>query len=642
MKGICGYIAFTSLTLGALNCAEAGTITAASAGLPDVSAAVGSALDGDTVVLPATPSPVSWTSTLTITKGITLQGATTVSGDHNTQLAGTPMAAIDNTVIINNVPVSGGNNPLMVVIIPSGKSFRLTGITFQMGTTGASNNGQIRIGTASTTAPIRYIRIDHCHNSLGGEPFHLSGWWYGVVDHNIFDYGIGSLIVAEMDGYGGRSNQYGDGSWVDSPNFGSEAFIFFEDNTFNAEATSDAVSGVIDGVGGGRYVERYNVMNNCLLGGGHGTDAVTRGRRSSEYYGNLVYPGSNMAGGWGHHLRSGTALTYNNQWITSNSNLVGGKGLQVFRLYSNGHSPWGTGANAATATAAFGANTWDANDTTGTGGYVAGNASHIFATGTVSTTDTTNATLTDSTAHWAINQWASYGVIDVTNSACGRIISNTSTQLTCLTTNSGAYVTPVFNAGDGYKIYQVVVPLDGIGRGKGDLLVRVPNPSGGNNIAYWPENTVTGTQSWPRNALEPVYGWDSYNGQAVKLHPIGPQGITIAENRDFYNLNTTWTPGNPLTTGVAVGKLADRPTQCTPGTDITGVTPNPPGVAYWATDTGPSNQNGSVSGTLYVCRSTNTWTPYYTPYQYPHPLVSGATPSPSPPAAPKNLRITAP
>ena len=58
----------------------------ASPSYTDVTAAVASASDGDTVMVPA--GTASWTSTLTITKGIALIGATTITGTTQTRLLG--------------------------------------------------------------------------------------------------------------------------------------------------------------------------------------------------------------------------------------------------------------------------------------------------------------------------------------------------------------------------------------------------------------------------------------------------------------------------------------------------------------------------------------------------------------------------
>jgi hypothetical protein len=74
------------------------------------------------------------------------------------------------------------------------------------------------------------------------------------------------------------------------------------------------------------------------------------------------------------------------------------------------------------------------------------------------------------------------------------------------------------------------------------------------------------------------------------------------------------------TSGVGCGTLASRPSTCSVG------------VGYWATDQSCSDLSGmtgvqpttQIDGTLYTCTSPNTWTSYYTPYAYPHPLTYGS------------------
>jgi len=107
---------------------------------------------------------------------------------------------------------------------------------------------------------------------------------------------------------------------------------------------------------------------------------------------------------------------------------------------------------------------------------------------------------------------------------------------------------------------------------------------------------------WPHEMLEPVYCWNNklngkMNDPAATVHSVYP---SVQENRDYYNYSSNFDG----TRGVGSGTSADRPSTCTTG------------VAYWATD----------KNTLYQCASTNTWAPYYTPYTYPHPLVTGAPP----------------
>ena len=82
-----------ALLFAASGAAQAKTITALSPSLFDVNKAIGSAVDGDTVIIPA--GKATWTSQLVITKAITLMGKTTTDS-----LAGT---ANDQTIIQYNL-----------------------------------------------------------------------------------------------------------------------------------------------------------------------------------------------------------------------------------------------------------------------------------------------------------------------------------------------------------------------------------------------------------------------------------------------------------------------------------------------------------------------------------------------------------
>lgn len=112
------------------------------------------------------------------------------------------------------------------------------------------------------------------------------------------------------------------------------------------------------------------------------------------------------------------------------------------------------------------------------------------------------------------------------------------------------------------------------------------------------------------NQVRNTYVWNNLKS-GTNMTPVpttSTVGIYVALNRDY------WMP--------SYGTEAARPTKCTTG------------GYYGATD----------SGKLWKCTSTDTWTTYYAPYTYPHPL-SGAvantaeSTTSTTPYAPQNLRI---
>lgn len=161
--------------------------------------------------------------------------------------------------------------------------------------------------------------------------------------------------------------------------------------------------------------------------------------------------------------------------------------------------------------------------------------------------------------------------------------------------------------------------LDNLGRGQQAQAMNGANFSSRINV-------VTGTQSWPQQYLEPIYMWMNTVPSGIGI--ILDQDDTTTANRDIYgDCGYTNSPGcsGGFTgaAGTGYGLLSARPATCTAGAGGTYAT-SPTGsygVAYWATDA------NSGSGELYVCTATNTWTPVYEPYAYPHPLDGGTAPS---------------
>jgi hypothetical protein len=142
--------------------------------------------------------------------------------------------------------------------------------------------------------------------------------------------------------------------------------------------------------------------------------------------------------------------------------------------------------------------------------------------------------------------------------------------------------------------------FDQPGRGQSDSLLNdFPNVI----------NATTNTKpevsaaAWARSALEPIYLWGNSHTPAPGwggTYIANYDPTKLAANRDYYSEVSPFTGAG----GTGEGLLSARPATCIPH------------VAYWATDT----------DTLYQCTSPSTWTAYYRPYRYPHPLTGGTAP----------------
>jgi hypothetical protein len=514
---------------------EAATIEAKSVSFNDVSAAVASARDGDTVHVPA--GTAIWTSSLTISGHITLQGAgaeLTVIVDEIPRPAGrkapdnardpaagkdppfrggAKMAGASRGDGFRPGFSEGGRGCLLFVVLKKDLPFRMTGFTFRGGSTnsGIASNGEIRCTGISHS-----FRIDHCtFDQLHGTSLAVNGFLWGVIDHCRFKTQRAHPITVEHKDWNGKNN--GNGSWADDPYWGTEKFIFIEDNVF--EDSSRAGTG-IDSFEGARFVVRYNHFHNTRLTM-HGTEGQGRGAKQVEEYNNTYVNDTPQAG----QIRSGCIITYDNTW----TNVARGHVLQTFRLFQR--SPhWGP---------ADGQNLWDKNVPNGTVGYWARGTYSGENGATVLTDDNPKKTWYDAngtlqTGVWPANRWyepgAAYIVRNKTREESQGTIrtfaigSDANTVKCSALTFFGTYVT--FNKGDTYEIWKISQALDQPGTGKSDLLT---------GLGQWNGVNMTRPYGNPHQVTEPCYSWNNKNpskGADVNLASTEP---SIKEGRDFFN-----------------------------------------------------------------------------------------------------------
>jgi hypothetical protein len=408
----------------------------------------------DTVTLPA--GTFVWTTGVTITKAITLQGNTTVDSD-----AGT---AVDNTILVDSdVRRRSGGYPFITVISQAGKPYRITGLTIDGGGATIMNyNGAIILKGNS-----RLVRVDHmnwrANVTRENNDYLISGCVCGVADHIVIKNPCESYAIYNGDTWPDGTGSNGDQSYAAPDNFGSADFWFVEDNYIDPpqDPGTNPNSGP-DDLRGARWVWRHNHLFYTQVQS-HGTeDGRWHGGRAREIYNNdFHHPVGKPVFGVG-GARSGVVLFHDNTF----DGTVVGQSVFTLEAYRTIHkwpaSPFG---------GATGDNPWDVNVTEANGTHVEGHPPFLFASG-IATATTDQNTIVDTNAIFA--NYAGYTAKYTGDNQVAWIRSNTITILTIGPWGSDAGGPHFWVTGDGYQIHKVLITLDQPGRGQGDLITGNP------------------------------------------------------------------------------------------------------------------------------------------------------------------------
>lgn len=599
-----------------------GTYTAASCNQSDVNAVINgpthTAVDGDTINIPA--GSCTWTSGITIPSGIgiTIIGSGTPNNTSSTSGPGTVNTTITDSVsgyLITARPTYG-NSTTRISTLNLDPGTTSTAPIALIGTCTSSGCPNVRID--NITFPSSWVTANTSDHSVV-----VAVNVFGVLDHNSVNGTSGSngtdLVNVNHSSWMGVG-QYGDNSWASPDTFGTAQALYVENNTFNIGFGTDVDGGdTYEDTGGGRYVCRFNTFNGVTPASActnHGTESTgrPRGGRQAEFYNNtLVCTNTAQGCNSGQGQRSGVSYTFDNTFTAQTGSWFNSYvAFATYRTFAY-FTPW-NGCD--------GTDTYDNNDGT------------VYYTGTYTGTSG-STTFTDSNETWTStfgsSSWAStastggvpYSTHNVTQGFGAEIASSSGNNLTFQENpicNWGTQSACTWNSGDSYQILRATVCIDQESRSGGALLSgTTPSPTGSVN-----------------QVLDPSYEWGDTHTGSFNHDPIDSGSQKLINNRDYYyevsqSAQTSSTSPFNGTVGTGFGTLANRPTTCSPF------------VAYWATDQGSWNTSGSGGqGALYVCTATNTWTEKYQPYTYPHPLISGGTTGTSgnPPNPPSNLAAT--
>ena len=310
MKSVLGFIIIILIIFCDNFGAHASTIVLSGCSQSDVSIAISSAVDGDTIKCPV--GSCTWTSAVSINnKNITLQGA-----------------GIDQTTI--SIAVAGGFN----VPATNTKAFRVTGFTFRSTANFGTDSGWamfiIRGGNGWRIDNNKFKIYSDRLSYDGGNGIYTRNAVGGVIDHNQFVNESTSTNCWHAAVYpeGAAST-----AWTWPSQIGNATYtVFIEDNTFEETRQCSAHNPhAVYGQNGGIFVARHNTIINANIDS-HGFCA-TAGTREYEISNNkwIVSTGRNLARIL--YLRGGTGVIYNNSLTLEGTGIVtNGIGLTEYRV----------------------------------------------------------------------------------------------------------------------------------------------------------------------------------------------------------------------------------------------------------------------------------------------------------------------
>jgi hypothetical protein len=497
LRAVWLVLAIGCLTLTSVNAA---TITATNGLEVGVNAAISSSSPGDTVVIPAG----TWTW---FVGGVNFSGIT-ISGQGTNQ-----------TIIVDNVPDNNGSSYVFYATPPTNGFSRLTSLTIADRGAGAqSYKGKVVVDNRAYGGLATW-RIDSlvCSNLNGMNLFPYGN--NGLIDHCVFylrgeavaHYGTSLNPANPFNTSDLLNDPWGDAPYAATPAYGSTNALYIESCWFTNISGPSQAQPAYDGYAGAASVFRYNYLGNCAwYNHGNDTSGRYRSTRRWEIYQNTFF--CNISWVSAMDFRGGTGVIF--------SNTV--SGFVLFNTTENyrnvqGNVPFG---------GVDGTNPWD-----NTNGVV-----YFSGTNTVTATVVTCAG-----ANWTANQWAGYTVYDP-GAGTVDIGHGTGSVKFCLiqgNTSNTLTMTPpkdfqiVFTNGDAVSIYRVTNCLDQVGRGSGDRLRTVTVGQFPNSVDYT-FNIVTGTNSWPRQVVEPLYSWGNImsgtNVEARSTYPSIVVGKDILQN----------------------------------------------------------------------------------------------------------------